>query len=281
MPTRDERELLRKVLRKAAKGEIPIDEAEVVLRTLIPQQSPAEVSSTSGTSPAKTHQTGAAAVDLDRRQRCGFPEVVFCEGKTPEAIGDIFEALIGAGQDCLGTRATPQQAAYLSDRFPQSIHNEIARTVRVVVSDLPTMNASIAVVTAGTGDLPVAEEAVETLKWMRCPVDVITDVGVAGPHRLVEQTDRFIRCSAVVVIAGMEGALPSIVGGHVGCPVIAVPTSVGYGASFGGLSALLGMLNSCAANVTVVNIDAGFKGGYIAGLIATRSRADELDQAGP
>ncbi|MCA9029068.1 MAG: nickel pincer cofactor biosynthesis protein LarB, partial [Planctomycetaceae bacterium] len=126
------------------------------------------------------------------------------------------------------------------------------------------------VVTAGTSDRPVAEEALETLRWMNCEVELIVDVGVAGPHRLPAHLTKLREADVIVVVAGMEGALPSVVGGYVDCPVIAVPTSVGYGANFGGLSALLGMLNSCAANVTVVNIDAGFKGGYIAGLIASR-----------
>lgn len=130
------------------------------------------------------------------------------------------------------------------------------------------------VITAGTGDRPVAEEAVETARWMGCDVRLIVDVGVAGPHRLLQEKPNFVNADAVVVAAGMEGALPSVVGGHVSCPVIAVPTSIGYGASFGGLAALLGMLNSCAANVTVVNIDGGFKGGYIAGLIARRAIKD-------
>jgi hypothetical protein len=131
----------------------------------------------------------------------------------------------------------------------------------------------VAVITAGTVDLPVAEEAVETARWMGCQVDLIIDVGVAGPQRLTEQRQRFEGADAIVVVAGMEGALPSVVGGHVACPVVAVPTSIGYGASFGGVAALLGMLNSCAANVTVVNIDAGFKGGFVAGLIAQRTAA--------
>jgi NCAIR mutase (PurE)-related protein len=126
----------------------------------------------------------------------------------------------------------------------------------------------VAIVTAGTSDLPVAEEARETALWTGAQVTMVQDVGVAGPHRLQANLGPLREADAVVVVAGMEGALPSVVGGHVSCPVIAVPTSVGYGASFGGLAALLGMLNSCAANVTVVNIDAGFKGGYIAGLIA-------------
>lgn len=274
MPTPDEREHLRNVLKQAASGEIPIDEAEDVLRKLIPPEQPDDVAKSATPS---TQQTADAAVDLDRQRRCGFPEVVFGQGKTPAAIGDIFDALIAAGQDCLATRVSAEQAAYLDDRFDGLHHNEVARTVRIDVSDIPFMNAAVAVVTAGTGDLPVAEETVETLRWMRCPADLVTDIGVAGPHRLIEQVDRLIGCAAVVVIAGMEGALPSVVGGHVDCPVIAVPTSIGYGANFGGLSALLGMLNSCAANVTVVNIDGGFKGGYVAGMIAAQSSAAEVD----
>jgi NCAIR mutase (PurE)-related protein len=129
----------------------------------------------------------------------------------------------------------------------------------------------VAVISAGTGDLPVAEEARETLDWMGVGVTMIQDVGVAGPHRLPQRLREFQHSDAVVVVAGMEGALPSVVGGYVACPVIAVPTSIGYGANFGGVSALLSMLNSCASNVAVVNIDAGFKGGYVAGLIATRT----------
>jgi NCAIR mutase (PurE)-related protein len=139
----------------------------------------------------------------------------------------------------------------------------------------------VAVITAGTSDRPVAEEAIETLGWMGCETDLIVDVGVAGPHRLQEQRERFAHADAIVVVAGMEGALPSVVGGCVSCPVIAVPTSVGYGASFNGIAALLGMLNSCAANVTVVNIDAGFKGGYIAGLIARQSMRRASSEESP
>jgi hypothetical protein len=160
-------------------------------------------------------------------------------------------------------------------------HNATARTLRLdcpkghdAASEQPgSPTGKVAVITAGTSDLPVAEEAVETARWMGCEVDLIIDVGVAGPQRLPAQRHRFESADCIVVVAGMEGALPSVVGGHVGCPVIAVPTSVGYGANFGGLAALLGMLNSCAANVAVVNIDAGFKGGFLAGLIANRLRA--------
>jgi NCAIR mutase (PurE)-related protein len=161
--------------------------------------------------------------------------------------------------------------------FPAAIHNATGRTLRLEPHDRHRGEdgdpGKIVVITAGTGDLPVAEEAVETARWMGSAVDLIVDVGVAGPQRLVAQKHRFETADAIVVVAGMEGALPSVVGGHVSCPVIAVPTSIGYGASFGGIAALLGMLNSCAANVTVVNIDAGFKGGFIAGLIARKIAA--------
>lgn len=221
-------------------------------------------------STTKTAETCDASVDLDRQNRCGFPEVVFAQGKTPEAVVEIFAALVRNGQNCLATRVSPEQAQLLHAQFPQATHNAIARTVRLTTSAIPVAG-KVAVITAGTSDRPVAEEALETLHWMGCASDLIVDVGVAGPHRLVEQKNRFADADAIVVVAGMEGALPSVVGGHVSCPVIAVPTSVGYGASFGGVAALLGMLNSCASNVTVVNIDSGFKGAYVAGLIARRA----------
>lgn len=223
----------------------------------------------------RTAVTADVRIDLDRARRCGFPEVVFGEGKTADAILQVFERLLEQGQDCLTTRISNEQAAALKTRFPESRHNAVARTLRIDVSDRPTAG-KVTVITAGTSDRPVAEEALETLRWMRVDTDLIVDVGVAGPHRLPEQLHRVDGADAVVVVAGMEGALPSIVGGWVDCPVIAVPTSVGYGASFGGLSALLGMLNSCASNVTVVNIDAGFKGAYVAGLIARRAALNPI-----
>jgi len=211
-----------------------------------------------------------AHVDLDRRRRCGFPEVVYSEGKTAEAIIAIFEAQALHGERGLATRMTSEQAAAVLRRFPSAIHNPIARTVRIPWSTHRATLGSVFVVTAGTSDRPVAEEALETLRWMGCGAELIVDIGVAGPHRLLQQKHRFDAADAVVVVAGMEGALPSVVGGWVACPVIAVPTSVGYGANFGGIAALLGMLNSCASNVCVVNIDAGFKGGYLAGVISRR-----------
>jgi len=218
---------------------------------------------------------GEAQVDLDRHRRCGFPEVVFAQGKSTAAMEKIFQALIDHGNDVLATRMSPEQAAELLAKFPRARYNAIGRTFRIPLATEqpggdgePAEQGRVTVVTAGTSDLPVAEEARETALWTGAGVSMLQDVGVAGPHRLTANLALLEGADAVVVVAGMEGALPSVVGGYVACPVIAVPTSVGYGASFGGIAALLGMLNSCAANVTVVNIDAGFKGGYVAGLIA-------------
>jgi NCAIR mutase (PurE)-related protein len=217
---------------------------------------------------------GEAQLDLDRHRRCGFPEVVFAEGKTVEALEKIFETLTSHQIDVLATRMSAEKATALLAKFPHGCYNPTGRTFRIPLSNDapssagPSKPGRVAVVTAGTSDLPVAEEARETAEWTGAEVNMVQDVGVAGPHRLRANLPLLEGADAVVVVAGMEGALPSVVGGYVACPVIAVPTSVGYGASFGGLAALLGMLNSCAANVTVVNIDAGFKGGYLAGLIA-------------
>lgn len=217
-------------------------------------------------------QLGEATLDLDRRRRCGFPEVVFGQGKTVAVLEKIFHALLADGVDVLATRVDAEKAAALCETFPHARYNLLGRTIRILHDDGPRPKIGrVAVITAGTSDLPVAEEARETLEWMNVETILVQDVGVAGPHRLPEQLSKFATADAVVVVAGMEGALPSVVGGHVACPVIGVPTSVGYGASLGGVAALLSMLNSCAANVTVVNIDAGFKGGYLAGLIASRA----------
>ena len=217
-------------------------------------------------------ELGDVTLDLDRQRRCGFPEVVYGAGKSAETLVKIVHQLLTGSHDgvgdagrCAEGRAAPggvsrRAATTRSDRRFGSSPSAAER---------PTVGR-VVVVTAGTSDLPVAEEARETLEWMGVAVTSIHDVGVAGPHRLLLHLDKLRGADAVVVVAGLEGALPSVVGGHVDCPVIAVPTSVGYGASFGGLAALLGMLNSCAANVTVVNIDAGFKAGYVAGLIAHR-----------
>jgi len=213
-----------------------------------------------------------ATVDLDRHRRCGFPEVVFGQGKSIDQLRGILATLVASGEDALATRIDAEQAAGLAVAFPQGRYNAVARTFRIPKKKLAASSTagSVAVISAGSSDLPVAEEVRETLDWMGVRVTMIHDVGVAGPHRLPARLAEFEHADAVVVVAGMEGALPSVVGGYVACPVIGVPTSVGYGANFGGVAALLSMLNSCAANVAVVNIDAGFKAGYLAGMIATR-----------
>ncbi len=219
-----------------------------------------------------TAPTPEALVDLDRARRCGFPEVVYGSGKSPTAVLDVFRAQRQAGQNSLATRVTLEQVELVCQEFPDARHNAVARTLALCHTS-QDIRGKVAVVTAGTSDRPVAEEAAETARWMGCEVDVIVDVGVAGPQRLLAQRDRFAAAGALVVVAGMEGALPSVVAGWVSVPVIAVPTSVGYGANLGGFAALLGMLNSCAANVAVVNIDAGFKGGYLAAVIARQASA--------
>jgi NCAIR mutase (PurE)-related protein len=224
--------------------------------------------------PLQTADLGDAQLDLDRRRRCGYPEVVFGEGKSPELLVKIVETLSADGVGVLATRIGPNQAKSLQATFPEGRYNSLGRTFRLPRPETEGQRSQdnqrgrVAIVTAGTSDRPVAEEARETALWMDVGVAMVQDVGVAGPHRLPARMGEIAGADAVVVIAGMEGALPSVVGGYVDCPVIAVPTSVGYGANLGGFAALLSMLNSCAANVTVVNIDAGFKGAYVAGLIA-------------
>ncbi|SFJ47951.1 nickel pincer cofactor biosynthesis protein LarB [Planctomicrobium piriforme] len=212
---------------------------------------------------------GDVRLDLDRERRCGYPEVIYAPGKSVEALVQTFQRLLTERQNGLATRCSSEQISALQAQVPEAIVNTVARTVRWNRAE--PESGKVAVVAAGTSDRPIAEEAVETLRWMNVSVDLVMDVGVAGPQRFLQEKHRLEGAGAVVVVAGMEGALPSVVAGWVACPVIAVPTSVGYGASFGGLTALLGMLNSCAANVAVVNIDAGFKGGYLAGMIARQT----------
>ena len=200
-----------------------------------------------------------ARIDHHRALRQGHPEVVFCEGKTADQVVAICERLEAATGTFLGTRANEALAARLKARFPRMVWNPLARTVHQPASGkAPARTGTILVVCAGTSDLPVAEEAAVVAEAFGHPVERLTDVGVAGLHRLLAAAEQIQRARVVIVVAGMEGALPSVVGGMVSVPVIAVPTSIGYGASFGGLAALLGMLNSCAAGVTVVNIDNGF-----------------------
>ena len=225
--------------------------------------------------PGPTADLGNVQLDLDRPRRCGYPEVVFGEGKSAETLLKIIERLTKEGYEAFVTRVHPDAAAQLAGGLARMRHNDIARTIRVPPENLREQPkiGKVAIVTAGTTDLPVAEEARETLDWMGVATDLIADVGVAGPHRLPAQLHRIQGSDAVVVVAGMEAALTSVVAGYVDCPVIGVPTSVGYGANLGGVAAVLSMLNSCAANVVVVNIDAGFKGGYVAGMIARRSKS--------
>ena len=216
-----------------------------------------------------------ASVDLDRIDRCGVGEVVYGEGKTVNALRSITRTMRDRGQGVLITRLDEESAHALLEEFTEADYQPIARVLRLgCSSDLvrPAWSefGKVCIVSAGTSDLPVAEEARLTAEWIGTSVDAVYDVGVAGPQRLIEKLDQIRQADAVVVVAGMEAALASVVGGHLACPIIAVPTSVGYGANLGGIAALLSVLNSCAASVTAVNIDAGFKGGYIAGLIAKR-----------
>lgn len=216
---------------------------------------------------------GYAHVDLQRRQRCGFPEVIFSQGKTAEWVEGVVRQLIAAGQDCLATRVSDEQAAVLAQHFPEAQQDRVARTFWLPKQPRTSTVGRVVVITAGTSDLPVAQEAAVTAQALGAATHLLADVGVAGLHRLLRHHQEFQGADAIVVVAGMDGALPSVVGGLVDCPVIAVPTSVGYGAAFQGLAPLLTMLNACSANVVVVNIDAGFKAGYVAALIARRAQA--------
>jgi len=210
---------------------------------------------------------GFAQVDHHRELRQGFPEVVFGMGKTPEQIQAISAEIVGRGHTLLVTRATQEAFAAVREQTPGARFDPVARTITYRQQDVTPGRGIILVAAAGTSDLPIAEEACVTADVMGNTVDRLFDVGVAGIHRLLREYPRLAAARAIIVVAGMEGALPSVVGGLVKVPVIAVPTSVGYGASFGGLAALLGMLNSCAAGVSVVNIDNGFGAAAIASRI--------------
>lgn len=210
---------------------------------------------------------GFAQVDTHRALRKGFPEVIFGAGKTPDQVVQIASQLSKRGQPVLVTRVESVHARALRRRFSKAVYHEAARCVTLEKKPLPKRPGRIGIICAGTSDLPVAEEAAVTADVMGNRVERLFDVGVAGLHRLLGRLELLQQCKVLVVVAGMEGALPSVVGGLVDKPVIAVPTSVGYGASFGGVAALLGMLNSCASGVTVVNIDNGFGAGYAASQI--------------
>jgi NCAIR mutase (PurE)-related protein len=220
----------------------------------------------------KSEMTGVAAlgfaeVDLDRLARRGFPEAVFAEGKTDQQVAQIMRALVEENGIGLATRASASQFEATVQLLPDARYDAVGRCIVVERNPMPRLPGKIAVVSAGTADQRVVEETRITLELFGNRTEIIQDVGVAGIHRILAARERIERCAIVVVVAGMEGALPTVVAGLVSKPVIAVPTSIGYGANFGGISALLGMLTSCASGVTVVNIDNGFGAAYAASLI--------------
>jgi pyridinium-3,5-biscarboxylic acid mononucleotide synthase len=242
-------EQLRAMLEDIRSGKISVDGALALLKDL-----PYE-------------DLGFARIDTHRALRKGFPEVIFCPGKTADQIVGIFERLARREGRVMAARAPAEVADAVRKKIPQAVYHSAARII-VAGGPAPQTGAGkVLVITAGTADIPVAEEAAVTAETLGSPVERLLDVGVAGIHRLLDKREALFGANVLVVAAGMDGALPSVVGGLVGRPVIAVPTSVGYGASFGGLAALLAMLNSCAPGVTVVNIDNGFGAGYMAHLI--------------
>ena len=242
-------ESMRKLFEQVRKGKLSPDEAVERLRHL-----PFE-------------DLGFAKVDHHRALRTGMPEVIFGQRKTPAQLAQIFSQLAKHDGNVLATRATKQQFAAVKKKVRRAEYRELAQAIVLQRDNKKYGKGTIAVVSAGTSDIPVAEEAVVTAEIMGNDVEHLYDVGVAGIHRLLANRATLTRARVVIVCAGMEGALPSVVGGLVGVPVIAVPTSVGYGSSFKGLAALLGMMNSCASNVSVVNIDNGFGAGYVASMI--------------
>jgi NCAIR mutase (PurE)-related protein len=214
-----------------------------------------------------------AKLDLTREERTGFPEVVFCSGKEDEFLLKIFDRLYKENNEVFGTRATKEQFELIKNEYPNAGYDPVSRILKIE-NEKKERIGNIAVCTAGTADIPVAEEAAQTAEYFGSNVTRIFDVGVSGIHRLLSKTEEIRKANVVIAVAGMEGALPSVIGGLVRVPVIAVPTSVGYGANFEGLSALLTMINSCANGISVVNIDNGYGAGYIATQInrlATRS----------
>ena len=211
---------------------------------------------------------GHARIDHHRTLRTGLPEVIYAKGKSPEQTAEIFARMAAAGSDVLATRVDAPTAAAVLASVPAAIHHPQARAITLRQSLAAQLTGNIAILSGGTSDQPIAEEAAVTAELFNTKVTRLYDVGVAGLHRLLDVREQLVSADVIIVCAGMEGALPSVVGGLVGVPVIAVPTSVGYGASFDGAAALLGMLNSCSPNVTVVNIDNGFGAAYTAVLIA-------------
>lgn len=237
------------ILQKVASGEMSVEDA---LRLVS----------------AKTEENlGFARLDLERHRRRGVPEVVYSEGKTPEQVIRIIEAFKQAGQNVMCTRAPREMYEAVARAHPSAVYHEAAKMITLDVTERPKPAGRVSVVSAGTSDIPVAEEAALTAEWMGAKVERVYDVGVAGLHRLMNHMDTLRSSRAIVVVAGMEGALPSVVGGLVDRPIIAVPTSVGYGTNFQGLAALLAMLNSCVPGISVVNIDNGFGAGVSAAMI--------------
>ena len=220
---------------------------------------------------------GFAKIDHHRSIRCGFPEVIYCAGKSAEQVGDIFSRCAAGGANVLATRASVVDFAAVAKEHPAAQYDKTARTISLRQREKAASEGTIAIVSAGTSDMSVAEEARITAEMMDQTTMTFYDVGVAGLHRLLAHSQQLQSASVAIVVAGMEGALASVVGGLVDCPVIAVPTSVGYGASFQGVAALLAMLNSCASGVTVVNIDNGFGAGYSASLINRLRREREAN----
>ncbi|MEI6149278.1 MAG: nickel pincer cofactor biosynthesis protein LarB [bacterium] len=216
---------------------------------------------------AREKNLGFARVDTDRLRRRGFPEVIFGQGKTPEQVAKIVTALYEAGQNVLATRATPDQYRAVRQIYPKAVYHEAARVLTLDAAPPAKPIGRVAVLCAGTTDIPVAEEAALVAERMGARVERVYDVGVAGLHRLLQHLPVLRKARALIVVAGMEGALPSVVGGLTDCPIIAVPTSVGYGTSLQGTTALLAMLNTCVPGITVVNIDNGFGAGVAAALI--------------
>lgn len=234
----------REILERLQSGLISVDEAESFFKR------------------APYEEMGFAKLDTHRKVRSGFAEVIFCQGKTDGHLREIFGRIYEAEGEVMGTRASREQYEMLRLAYPQTDYDEVSGII--MISKPKELVGRIAVCTAGTADIPVAEEAARTAEFFGSYVDRIYDVGVCGIHRLLAQLDRISAANCIVAVAGMEGALASVLGGLADKPVIAVPTSVGYGASFGGVSALLTMINSCANGIAVVNIDNGFGGGYIA-----------------
>ena len=246
---------LRALLDAVSRGELPVASAVDQLRDL-PYQ-----------------DLGFARLDHHRGIRQGLPEVIFCQGKTLEQVLVLVDRLAAEGGPVLATRASGEMLEAVARRFPEARIDPVGRTILILPDAATPPRPGVLVLTAGTADLPVAREAAVTAEAMRNEVELVCDVGVAGLHRLLDQRPAMQKAHVIVVVAGMDGALPSVVGGLVRVPVVAVPTSVGYGASFGGVAALLTMLNSCSPGIAVVNIDNGFAAGYLAGMINAQASA--------